>query len=364
MTSPSAVKAYFNYAGLNWPTPEVSAACREADERFHPLLFSLAGIDEYGAQMIRTRASIAHLMRLETDASDRIFFIPNATAGLSLLLQDLLTQLGPDRVALTSDQEHPAVERVLARTEGAGVRVERIRAASEDGFIEQLAARCAGGKLWLAVLSQVSYKDGRVLPIPRVAELLARARVPLIVDGNQAVGQVSIELPARSYAAYVFSGHKWLCAPMGTGAVVLDPEFWRIRSGSALGILNDLQNGTLSYVGLAGLEAACDLAARTLPERMTRLEQIQSSVAAALRDLPIVARPAWDGPMAPGITSLLMPDERPSQALAERLLTRHGVAVKAFVAPERPNAIRISWATSTTAAEIDLLGKALRAELG
>jgi len=359
-----AVKAYFNYAGLNRLSPEIAAACHAADERFQRMLLSLAGIDEYNAQMARTRKSVARLMRLETDAPDRIFLVPNATTGLSLLLQDLLAELGTDRIAVTSDQEHPAVERVLARAESRGVRIGRIGGTSQDEFIGRLSALCANGGVGLVVLSQVSYKDGRILPIARIAEQLAPARVPLIVDGNQAVGHVPVEFPAHGCVAYVFSGHKWLRAPMGTGAVVLDPDFWRRRRSAALGMLNDFQNGTLSYLGMVGLEVGCEIAATSLAGRIAQLDQVRRKVITALGDLPIVKRPDWNGPMAPGITALLLPEERPSQELTERMLSRHGVAVKAFVPPELPNEVRISWEMSTTDAEIDLLRKALRAELG
>jgi hypothetical protein len=42
------------------------------------------------------------------------------------------------------------------------------------------------------------------------------------------------------------------------------------------------------------------------------------------------------------------------------MLARHGVAIKPFHPPERPDAIRISFKASTSRAEIDLLERALR----
>jgi len=359
----SPIKAYFNYAGLNWPSAEIADVCRDAEQRFRGLRFSPGGLDEYGAMMLRAKGSIAHLLGLQDHRRDGIFFLPNATTGLSLILSALLSALGADELVVTSDQEHPAVERILERAVGRRIQVERISAASADGFVEQLAARCRERRPAFVVLSQVSYKDGRVLPISRLAEILAAPRVPLIIDGNQAIGQIPVDLSALSYAAYVFSGHKWLCAPMGTGAASINPDFFQPRHRAVLETLGDLQNGTLSYVAIAGLEAGCGVAARSLGERIARLTQLRHRIVDALRDLPRVAAPDWNGPIAPGIASLLMPEELPSSELAERLFARHGVAVKAFIPPERPNAIRISWAPSTTEAEVELLIEALKAEL-
>lgn len=363
MIEDTAIKAYFNYAGLNWPSGEIARACRQAEQKFERLRFSVAGVDAYGALMIRARKSIAHLLGLPADQLGEIFFLPNATTGLSLVLRALLSELSPDQTVVTSDQEHPAVERVLQSVEGNGVQVDRICATSEDEFIQQLAARCHDRRLAFVVLSQVSYKDGRVLPIPRVAEILAPQRVPLIIDGNQAIGHIPVDLSRLSYAAYVFSGHKWLCAPMGTGAVCVNPKFFRYRHNTVLETLGDLQNGTLSYVSLAGLEAGCAQAARSLPERTVRLAYLKGRILDAIRKLPNIAFPDWSGETAPGIASLLRPEEMPSLELARRMLDRHGVAVKPVVPPERPNAIRLSWAPSTTDAEIELLIEALTAEL-
>lgn len=363
MIEDTAIKAYFNYAGLNWPSGEIAQACRQAEQKFERLRFSVAGVDAYGAQMLRAREGIAHLLGLPADRLEGIFFLPNATTGLSLVLRALLSEVSPEQKVVTSDQEHPAVERVLQSSEGSGVQVNRLSATSEDEFIGQMAARCHDHKLAFVVLSQVSYKDGRVLPIPRVAEILAPRRVPLIIDGNQAIGQIPVDLSRMSYAAYAFSGHKWLCAPMGTGAVSVNPEFFRSRHSAVLETLGDLQNGTLSYVSLAGLEAGCAQAARSLPERITRLAYLKGRILDAIRELPKIAFSDWNGDTAPGIASLLLPEEMPSLELARRMLDRHGVAVKPVVPPERPNAIRLSWAPSTTDAEIELLIEALTAEL-
>jgi selenocysteine lyase/cysteine desulfurase len=360
MIENSAVKAYFNYAGLNWPTGEIAEACRQAEQRFQALRFSLAGLEQYTALMLRAKKSISNLLGLPAERSDGIFLLPNATTGLSLVLRGLISQLGPDRMVVTTEHEHPAVERVLESMEHNRVHVQRVGGASDDEFIEQLVAHCLNPGLAVVVLSQASYKDGRAFPISRVAEILAPRRIPLIVDGNQAIGQIPVALGGLSYAAYIFSGHKWLGAPMGTGAVSLTPGFFPTPM---LEMFADLQTGTLSYIALTGLDAACDQAARALPERMMRLAQLKRRILDELRKLPKVTLADWNGPMVPGIAALLLGAETPSLGLTQRLFARHGVAVKAFVPPERPNAIRISWSTATTDAEIEQLIEALKAEL-
>src|SRR5262249_57195652 len=69
---------------------------------------------------------------------------------------------------------------------------------------------------------------GRRLP---VHELRQRARVPVLVDGAQSAGAVSVSAAGVDF--YTVSGQKWLCGPSGTGGLyVADPERLRIARPS------------------------------------------------------------------------------------------------------------------------------------
>jgi selenocysteine lyase/cysteine desulfurase len=355
------VKAYFNYAGLSQVTEETDRAARSSEERFKRLLFSEAGVDEYQAQIIRTRKSISRVLDLEERVS-AVFLLPNATTGLSLILRTFLQRLESGQSVATSDQEHPAIERILDSAEKRGVRVNRIGAVSEDQFLEVLKSCCIRERPAFVVVSHVSYKDGRVLPIERIARLLKSEDVPLIIDGTQAIGQIGFELPWSSYAAYVFSGHKWLFGPMGTGVIVLNFELFASRERSVLEVLQDMQSGTLSYYSMAALQAACEQTAATFQKRVRRLREIKGRVQAALARMTCLQLPKWSGPFAPGIATFLLPPYLPAWELANRVFAQ-GVAIKPFLKQECLNAIRISWSSATTDTEIELLAEALDVEI-
>lgn len=357
------MKAYFNHAGLSSPTTAVASASLSARETFRSLLFSEAGAQEYKAAIVRAKASIARLLCVPEEAERTIFLLPNATTGLSLILRNVLSGLGPKASVITSDQEHPAVERILQSAETAGVNIERVASKSEKDFVERVGV-CSGRAIpALVVLSQVSYKDGRILPIGQIARALEPLHIPLVVDGTQGVGQVPLDLPLKLCAAYVFSGHKWLFAPMGIGGMYLDRSFFNTQNLTLDGCY-DVEAGTLDYTSIVGLRTACDEAFDSLAQRVRRLTRIRCQIVDALGSLPKFQLPEWRGATAPGIISILLPDDVPSWEVAERVWTRHAVAVKPFRPPERPNAIRISFTSETSERDIGLLREALYAEFG
>jgi L-cysteine/cystine lyase len=80
----------------------------------------------------------------------------------------------------------------------------------------------------LIALSHVLWTTGQVLP---VHDLKAHTGLPILVDGAQSVGAISVD--AKGLDFYTISGQKWLCGPEATGAlVVAEPERLRVARPS------------------------------------------------------------------------------------------------------------------------------------
>jgi selenocysteine lyase/cysteine desulfurase len=364
MNAPS-VKAYFNCAGLARPIAIVADRVKAAEREFSDLLYSEAGIEKFGTTLNECRCAVATL--LGVDGPRGVSLMANASTSVSFALTALAATLEPGAIIVTSDEEHPCVERPLNVIARRGIEVAKIAADSETQFLDAFRDIVEKRTLGLVILSHVSYKNGKILPVDQVGAMLAEKQIPYIVDGAQAFGQIAVNVPRTKTWAYVFSGHKWLHGPWGTGGLWTGKAFVA-RNKLALSTWDgerDLPNGgnyeggTMNYALIAGLLEACRSCASELDHRIELLKHLRLEIGAMLDGVWPSATASWDGATAPGILAYLMKPGVNSWVAAADALARHGVAIKPFRPPEHPDAIRISFSPWTTRAEIDLLSAAV-----
>ena len=361
-------QAYFNHAGLGRPSLTIIERMRAAETEYRDYLFSEAGVELYLATALECRTAIAQLLGLATPAG--ISLMGNATTAVQLVLTALGAMLQPGDSIITSDQEHPCVVRPLNMLARRGAQVIAIDADSEESFLSRINDEVRRRRPAFVILSQVSYKDGRILPVAAIGEFLARTEIPYIVDGSQALGHVPIDVPASRAWAYIFSGHKWLGGPWGTGGLWTSEHFaahnrvtlsnWEDNSDPPTG--GRYEGGTMSYATIVGLREACRDFAAQQADHSAALARLHKEIIARLDGVYRLANSLWKDRHAPGIVAYLMPPGRNSWTFAEDLLEKYAVAIKPFRPPEVPDAIRISCSPATTAAEVDLLIRAIRAE--
>jgi selenocysteine lyase/cysteine desulfurase len=201
------------------------------------------------------RARLAELVGVEAGS---VALTASTTDGCNIVLAGL--GLGPGDEVVTTDAEHFGL---IGPLHASGARVV-VCPPDPDALLAAVGARTR-----LLAVSHVTWTTGVLLP---VAELRARAGIPVLVDGAQSVG--AIAATARGVDFYTLSGQKWLCGPDGTGAlVVAAPEELRVARPSYLSQASHSPDGSfvpkdgaarfdpswLSGSLLAGLLAAIEL---------------------------------------------------------------------------------------------------------
>lgn len=359
-------KAYFNYAGLGRPAETIIARVDSARREYAGHLFSEHGVAIYLAGLAECRAAIAAILGL--DDGRGISLMANATTAIQMALSALGAPLQAGQIVVTSDQEHPCVVRPLNMLARRGIKIAALTADAPDGILERLEDTLRWRRPAFVIVSHVSYKNGRIMPVIEIGAILAAREIPFIIDGAQAFGHIPVDPVAARAWAYIFSGHKWLGGPWGTGGLWTSAAFaargqailsnWEHDADPPAG--GRYEGGTMDYGNIAGLTEACRLYRAEAGHRFDILTGLRTEISARLDDIFSGAAAQWKGASAPGILSWLMPPGLESARIAALMLARHHVAVKPFHPPELPDAIRISFSTATTTEEIDLLADAMR----
>lgn len=226
---------------------------------------------ESGREVLRAREALARLFGV-ADPS-RIVFTKNATEALNLVLRGRMREGGH---AVITSLEHNSVWRPLEALAGHGDVTYTILQCGADGSLGLAELREAiTPETRLVACTHASNVSGALLPVAEIAEVAAERGVPLLVDAAQTAGRVEIYPEKTGIAYLVFTGHKELFGPQGTGGLYMAPG-WEVepltyggtgsRSESSIQphfLPDRYESGTLNAHGLAGLRAGVEYVLET-----------------------------------------------------------------------------------------------------
>jgi cysteine desulfurase / selenocysteine lyase len=311
----------------------------------------------------------------------RVVLLPSATYATNAVIAGLLADGGH---AIASSLEQHAVLRPLAHhVHSRGARVSWVDPDREGRVDPAAIGREITLETRLVALTHASNVTGGVQPIAAVAEVCARAHVPLLLDIAQTAGCVAIaldQLPGRVFAA--FSGHKALCGPEGTGGLVVPDDGLAQTIVGGTGVRGEAElhpgelplrheAGTPNLPGLAGLAAGVRwVAAHGVGALGEQRAAHVAALRAALRTIPgiwLTPLPEDDGRV--GIVSFGHPAHSPDE-IGFALREAFGLEIRSGLhcAPRAHNwlgtaplgTVRVSFGPDNTAADVTTLAEAVR----
>jgi len=207
--------AYLNAGSMGPLSRATAEAVRSELDR--DVLDGRAGT-EYIQRMLELRAELRRrLAALVSVEREQMALTTSTTDGCNLVLAGL--GLGPEDEVVTTTDEHFGL---IGPLHASGARVIVVP-PDPDSIVGAVTA-----KTRLLALSHVLWTTGRLLPVHDLREL---AGVPILVDGAQSVGAISVD--ARGLDFLTISGQKWLCGPDSTGALVVqEPGHLRVARPS------------------------------------------------------------------------------------------------------------------------------------
>ena len=219
------------------------------------------------------RAKLRGLLNAADD--HEIIYTSGTTQSINIVAQSFGRQnIGPGDEIIVSNMEHHSnivPWQMLCEENGAVLRVVPIDDAGEllmDEYEQMLSPRTK-----LVSITHVSNALGTILPVEQIIGMAHAQRIPVMLDGAQAVPHMAVDVQALDCDFYVFSGHK-IFGPTGIGVLYGKAELLDsmppVQGGGEMiksvtfekTIYNDLpykfEAGTPNIAGAVGLGAAVD----------------------------------------------------------------------------------------------------------
>jgi L-cysteine/cystine lyase len=201
--------------------------------------------------------------------ADEVALTTSTTEGLSIVIDGLSLRSGDE--ILTSDEEHPGLLGALSAARecyGASVRMAPLdRIADAVGADTRLIACC-----------HVGWMSGLLAP-----SALSELDIPVVLDGAQGVGAVSVDVRALGCDAYAGAGQKWLCGPDGIGMLYVAPS-----------LRERLRSHRRGYANLADPRLGVDAHLHEDARRFDTPALSAEALATALAAIGVLERAGWE----------------------------------------------------------------------
>ena len=159
------------------------------------------------------RSGIAELLNLLTPES--VILNSGATESLNLIIKGLFN---PGDHVLVSSCEHNSLMRPLVQT---GVSFSRIPCDRQGYILTDRIGELVRPETKAILICAAGNVSGAVQDIVTIAEIAEKHGINLFIDAAQNIVDLNVDMTSMNIAGIVFSGHKDLVGPEGTGGVAL-----------------------------------------------------------------------------------------------------------------------------------------------
>lgn len=341
----------------------------------------------YAEALDRAREQIAQFLGAEASG---LVFVRNATSGVNAALYSYPFEAGDEILVCNHGYDAcvNAAERVAA-LRGAVVRrwVVPFPGTTEDAVLESLNDALTS-RTRVVLVDHVTSPTGLVFPLARILEKLRERSIDAIVDGAHAPGMLDLNLDALQPAYYAGNFHKWCCAPKGSAFLWVRSDLRATTRHPIASHADSLEPGerrfrfSFDWVGTDDpsgwltVPAAIDFVASLMPGGWSAIRAHSREMALTARKMlnkVLEVDPVCPDSMIGSLASVALPGTHEisdashfyQDPLQRALIEKHRIRVPVIPWLEtRQRFVRISSMLYNLPDEYEVLGRALRTELG
>ncbi len=159
--------------------------------------------------------------------SSEVAVVRNTTEAINLIVHGISISSNDRIVCASSDYPYAVGSmKMLAKKTKADLTIiplDDIDSISDDEMIERYRHNLrAGAKL--LVLSHMSFREGRVLPVKEITHLAHENGAKVLLDAAHTYCHIPHDVKDLGVDFYATSLHKWLTAPHGSGLLYISEE--------------------------------------------------------------------------------------------------------------------------------------------
>jgi len=321
------------------------------------------------------RASVAKLINAEPDE------IALTRCGTEAL-QDLISGyngLKPGDRIIFCDLDYDTMQdtmRFLKERRGVEVVTFVMPEPATTGNIlaayEDVLKKTPNAKLML--VTHLCHRTGLVNPVKEIIALAREHGVACILDTAQAVGQMQVDMKEIDADFAGFSLHKWVGAPLGTGAVYIrksklndiEPCLGNTED-PADDVRSRIDSGTYNFAATLTIPTAIAFHNQlTVERKRARLQYLRNYWVSLVREIDGVEILTPDDPARYGATTSFrlkgMKSFEQAKKVQDLFLGKYNVLTVARKGITQGAAVRVTPALYNTTAEVDILVLAIRQE--
>lgn len=205
------------------------------------------------------------LAKLIGAKADEVSVVRNTTEAVNLVVFGTQIHSGDEWICASSDYPYGvgAMDQV-AKTQGVKINkipLDDVDTISDDAIINRYAEAITP-KTKLVLLSHMTFREGRILPVKKITKLAHAQGAKVLLDAAHTYAHIDHDVKDLGVDYYATSLHKWLTAPHGTGLLYINesevdsinPPLPHIEGDNGMDKFYHL--GTRAFQDIAGLEYA------------------------------------------------------------------------------------------------------------
>ena len=224
----------------------------------------------------------------------------------------------------------------------------------------------------MIVLSHVTWTTGAVVDIAAVNRFAHERSIPVLIDGAQSAGDITIDVKALDVDFYAIPMQKWLCGPDGTGALYVNKAslhyitptyvgYWSVKHEPGIewelaDFAQRFELGGRQTAALAGQTAVLKWMEETVGNEwlFERIQALSTYTYNALKQIPKV-KMLTPQVGASGLIGFTLGDLDVTEVV-KKLHDEHNIYIRNIPST---NSLRVSTGFYNTEEEIDTLVQAL-----